>query len=196
MAGLGIGLIGTGYMGKCHALAWNAVTPVFGDVEPPRLVHLAEANAELAARQARSLGFSRATGDWRDLLADPDVDVVSITTPNPFHPEMAIAALEAGKHAWCEKPMAPAFAAAERMAEAARASGRVAVLGYNYIQNPLIRHVGKLLAEGAIGTVHSVRMEMDEDFMADPAALFSLKSEAISGYGAPDDFGVHPLSIL
>ncbi|WP_332718461.1 Gfo/Idh/MocA family protein [Pelagibacterium mangrovi] len=196
MTGLGIGLIGTGYMGKCHALAWNAVAPVFGDVAPPRLVHLAEANAELATRQARSLGFSRATGDWRDLIADPDVDVVSITTPNPFHPEMAIAALEAGKHVWCEKPMAPAFADAERMADAARTSGRVAVLGYNYIQNPLLRHIGKLLAEGAIGTVHSVRMEMDEDFMADPVALFSLKSEAISGYGAPDDFGVHPLSIL
>jgi len=82
------------------------------------------------------------------------------------------------------------------MAEAARASGRVAVLGYNYIQNPLIRHIGKLLAEGAIGRVHSVRVEMDEDFMADPAALFYWKSEASSGYGALDDFGVHPLSIL
>src|SRR5690606_24242275 len=196
MAGLGIGLIGTGYMGKCHALAWNAVTPVFGDVEPPRLVHLAEANAELAARQARSLGFSRATGDWRDLLADPDVDVVSITTPNPFHPEMAIAALEAGKHVWCEKPMAPAFADAERMLAAQRASGKVAVMGYNYIQNPVMRHIRLLLDEGRIGTVNHVRIEMDEDFMADPDAPFYWKSEASSGYGALDDFAVHPLSLL
>ncbi|WMT87606.1 Gfo/Idh/MocA family oxidoreductase [Pelagibacterium sp. 26DY04] len=196
MTSLGVGLIGTGYMGKCHALAWNAVAPVFGDVARPRLVHLAEANADLAARQAQALGFERATGDWRDLIADPEVDVVSITTPNAFHPEMAIAALQAGKHVWCEKPMAPHFADAEHMAEAAKASGRVAVLGYNYIQNPLIRHVQKLLAEGAIGIVHSVRVEMDEDFMADPAALFSWKSEASSGYGALDDFGVHPLSIL
>jgi predicted dehydrogenase len=109
---------------------------------------------------------------------------------------MAIAALEAGKHVWCEKPMAPAFTDAQRMAETARVSGRVAALGYNYIQNPLIRHIGRLLAEGAIGRVHSVRVEMDEDFMADPAALFYWKSEASSGYGALDDFGVHPLSIL
>ena len=196
MTSLGVGLIGTGYMGKCHALAWNAVAPVFGDVERPRLVHLAEANADLATKQAAALGFAKSTGDWRELIADPDVDIVSITTPNAFHPEMAIAALGAGKHVWCEKPMAPAFADAERMAEAARASGRVAVLGYNYIQNPLIRHIGKLLAEGAIGRVHSVRVEMDEDFMADPAALFYWKSEASSGYGALDDFGVHPLSIL
>ena len=196
MTALGIGLVGTGYMGKCHALAWNAVAPVFGDVERPRLVHLAEADAGLAARQARALGFEKATGDWRELIADPEIDIVSITTPNALHPEMAIAALEAGKHVWCEKPMAPAFADAERMAEAARTSERVAVLGYNYIQNPLIRHIGRLLAEGVIGAVHSVRVEMDEDFMADPDALFSWKSEARAGYGALDDFGVHPLSIL
>lgn len=193
---LGIGLIGTGYMGKCHALAWNAVAPVFGDVPRPRLVHLADANADLATRQATALGFEKSTGDWRDLIADPAVDVVSITTPNAFHPEMAIAALNAGKHVWCEKPMAPHFADAEAMAAAARASGRIAVLGYNYIQNPLVRHIGKLLDEGSIGTVHSVRVEMDEDFMADPAALFYWKSEASSGYGALDDFGVHPLSII
>lgn len=193
---LGIGLIGTGYMGKCHALAWNAVAPVFGDLPRPRLVHLAEANAGLAARQASALGFEKATGDWRDLIGDPEVDVVSITTPNAFHAEMAIAALEAGKHVWCEKPMAPALADAERMRDAARASGKIAALGYNYIQNPAIRHIGRLLEKGAIGEVHSVRFEMDEDFMADPDAPFYWKSEQGSGYGALDDFGVHPLSIV
>ena len=196
MTSLGVGLIGTGYMGKCHALAWNAVAPVFGDVARPRLVHLADANPDLARRQAVALGFEKSTGDWRTLIADPQVDVVSITTPNAFHPEMAIAALEAGKHVWCEKPMAPHFADAQRMAEAARQSGKSAVLGYNYIQNPLIRHIRTLLGEGAIGQVHSVRMEMDEDFMADPQTPFYWKSDASSGYGALDDFGVHPLSIL
>src|SRR5690606_32341697 len=129
MKALGIGLIGTGYMGKCHALAWTNVSAVFGDVERPRLVHLAEADAGLARSRAKAFGFEKATADWRDLLADPDVDVVSVTTPNRFHAEMAIAALEAGKHVWCEKPMAPAFVEAERMLAAARASGRTAVMG-------------------------------------------------------------------
>ena len=124
MTSLGVGLIGTGYMGKCHALAWNAVAAVFGDVERPRLAVLAEASQDLAERKARELGFARATGDWRSLVADPAVDVVSITTPNAFHPEMAIAALEAGKHVWCEKPMATKLADAERMLAAARASGQ------------------------------------------------------------------------
>jgi predicted dehydrogenase len=196
MSEIGVGLIGTGYMGKCHALAWNSVKPVFGDVQKPRLVHLAEVDADLAAERAEAFGFEKSTGDWRMLIADPEVEVVSVTTPNAFHAEMAIAALKAGKHVWCEKPMAVSFADAERMAAAARASGKVAVLGYNYIQNPIIRHIGQLLDEGLIGIVNHVRVEMDEDFMADPEALFYWKSEASSGYGALDDFGVHLLSLI
>jgi len=196
MAGLGVGLIGTGYMGKCHALAWNSVASVFGDVERPRLVALAEVDARLAAQKAAELGFASSTGDWRDLIANPDVDVVSVTTPNAFHAEMAIAALEAGKHVWCEKPMAPALAEAERMQAAASRAGKVAAMGYNYIQNPMIRQIRSLIDDGAIGTVNHVRVEMDEDFMADPQALFYWKSEASSGYGALDDFAVHPLSLL
>ena len=193
---IGIGLIGTGYRGKCHALAWNSVGPVFGGEPRPRLVHLAEVSADLAARRAGEFGFAKSTGNWRDVIADPEVAVVSITTPNQFHAEMAIAALEAGKHVWCEKPMAVTLGDAERMAAAARASGKVAALGYNYIQNPALRQIGALIADGAIGVVNHVRLEMDEDFMADPEAPFYWKSEASSGYGALDDFGVHPLSLV
>lgn len=196
MTALGVGLIGTGYMGKCHALAWNNVTSVFGDVERPRLVTLAEVNPELAAKKAAEFGFARSTGNWRDLLSDPEIDVISVTTPNAFHPEMAIAALEAGKHVWCEKPMAPAFADAVKMRDAARRSGKAAAMGYNYIQNPVIRHIRRLIDEGAIGRVYHVRAEMDEDFMADATQPFYWKSEASSGYGALDDFAVHPLSLL
>src|SRR6185312_4259258 len=179
-----------------HALAWNAVKPVFGDGPRPRLVHLGEASADLAASRTAEFGFEKSTGQWRDVIADPDVAVVSVTTPNAFHAEMAIAALAAGKHLWCEKPMAVSFADAQRMAAAAKASGRIAALGYNYIQNPMMRQIRRLLEDGAIGTVNHIRIEMDEDFMADPEALFYWKSELASGYGALDDFGVHPLSLL
>jgi len=196
MDSLGVGLIGTGFMGKCHALAWNAVTPVFGAGPRPRLVHLADISAELAGKRAAEFGFEKSSGDWRALIADPAVDVVSITAPNAFHADMAIAALEAGKHIWCEKPMAPKLADAIRMRDAARRSGKVAVLGYNYIQNPAIRHIRALLDRQAIGSVNHVRVEMDEDFMADPEGLFFWKNEASSGYGALDDFAVHPLSLL
>lgn len=193
---LRVGLIGTGYMGKCHALAWNAVAPVFGGIARPELAFLAEADAELAHRRARELGFAHSTGDWRALVNDPDIDIVSITTPNQFHPEMAIAALKAGKHVWCEKPMAPALADARSMAAAAAASGKVAALGYNYIQNPVIRFLGGEIAAGRIGKVNHIRVEMDEDFMADASTPFGWKHAATSGYGALDDFGVHPLSLI
>jgi predicted dehydrogenase len=193
---LTIGLIGSGYMGKCHAMAWNSVATVFADVGRPRLKMLADATADLAARQARAFGFERSTADWRDMVADPEIDVISVTAPNQFHAEMAVAALEAGKHVWCEKPMSTALDDARRMRDAARVSGRVAVLGYNYIQNPMIRLAKSLLEAGEIGEVNDIRLEMDEDYMADPAEPFYWKSEATSGYGALDDFAVHPLSLL
>lgn len=193
---IGVGLIGSGFMGKAHALAWNAVGPVFGDVPRVRLVHLGDASDELARGKARAFGFERGSGDWRQVIADPEVDVVSVTTPNRFHLEMAAAALTAGKHVWCEKPMAPSLAEAERMLAASRASGRVAVLGYNYVQNPLIRHIRKLLDDDAIGPVNHVRIEMDEDFMANPEAPFQQRHEAANGWGALDDFAVHPLSMI
>jgi predicted dehydrogenase len=193
---LRVALIGTGYMGKCHALAWNAVAPLFGDVARPECALLCEVNAELAASKASELGFARASGDWRDAVTAADIDIVSITTPNQFHAEMAIAALAAGKHVWCEKPMAPLLADAERMMAAARASGRVAALGYNYIQNPMVRLISRLIDEGAIGRLTHLRIEMDEDFMADGATPFYWKHEASSGFGALDDFGVHAFSLL
>jgi predicted dehydrogenase len=196
METIGVGLIGTGFMGKSHAIAWNAVKPVFGNVPAIRLVHLGDANDELASVKAVEFGFAKSSGDWCKVIADPRVDVVSITTPNKFHAEMAIAALEAGKHVWCEKPMAPRLAEAEAMLAAQRRSGKVAVLGYNYIQNPVIRHIRKLLDEDTIGAVNHVRIEMDEDFMADPAAPFQQRHEAVNGWGAIDDFGVHPLSLV
>ena len=193
---IGVGLIGTGFMGKCHALAWAGVKPVYGDVPTPRLVSLCEVTADLARERAAAFGFAHATTDWRALVNDPAVDVVSITTPNHLHAEMAIAALKAGKHVWCEKPMATTLVDADSMAAAAKASGRIALLGYNYIQNPLVRQIRKLLEADAIGPVNHVRIEMDEDFMADAGAPFTWRSEKAAGFGALDDFGVHPLSLI
>ena len=196
MKEIGVGLIGTGYMGKCHALAWNNVRPVFGDVPLPKLAVLCDVGEGVAQKRAGEFGFARATADWRALVHDPAVDVVSITTPNRFHAEMAIAALQAGKHVWCEKPMAPSLAESEAMTAAARVSGKVAMLGYNYIQNPAISQIKRMLEAGEIGAVNHFRMEMDEDFMADAAAPFSWRSDKSAGYGALDDFGVHPLSLI
>jgi predicted dehydrogenase len=196
MSGIGVGVIGTGYMGKCHALAWNAVAAVFGDVARPRLLVQCDESAARAAEVARAFGFARSTDNWRDVVDDPQVEIISIAAPNHLHAEMTLAALARGKHVWCEKPMATSLADATRMRDAARGSGRVAALGYNYIQNPALRLMRDLVARGEIGRVHQIRIEMDEDFMADGAAPFGLRNESRSGYGALDDFGVHALSLI
>ena len=188
---IGVGLIGTGFMGKCHALAWNAVRPTFGDVPLPKLAVICDADEARARQAADAFGFGGWTCDWRELVANPDVEVVSITAPNHLHSEMAIAALDAGKHVWCEKPMATALAEAEAMARAADTAPGRTLIGYNYVQNPALIHARHLIQEGAIGRVFHFRCAMDEDFMADPEQPWALRSDRRSGYGVLDDFGSH-----
>jgi predicted dehydrogenase len=197
MHAIGIGLIGTGFMGKAHALAYGAVQAVFGDVPRPRLAVLCDQPADKAEAMAAQFGFERATDDWRALVADPDVDVVAITTPNKLHAEMAIAALEAGKHVHCEKPMALTLADAEAMAAAARRSGRKTIVGYNYISNPMFSHAQKLIRDGVIGTPIHFRGVVDEDYQADPETAWTWRAvKAEAGLGTLGDLGCHLVSMM
>ena len=192
MTEIGVGLIGTGYMGKCHALAWNAVRPTFGgDLPRPKLEAVCALTEAEAKTAAEAFGIGRWTLDWREVVADPAVAAVSIAAPNHLHCEIALAALEAGKHVWCEKPMAVSLADAEAMAAAAaQAPGRT-IIGFNYIQNPPLQQARRLIREGAIGRITQFRCTMDEDFMADGAMPWGLRDDGRSGYGALDDFGTH-----
>jgi predicted dehydrogenase len=197
MASVGIGLIGTGFMGKAHALAWRAVRAVSGDVPAPRLELLCDTPAGKAAGLADQFGFARSTGDWRALVEDPAVDVVSITTPNGLHREMALAALAAGKHVWCEKPMALTLADAAEMARAAEEASLCTQVGYNYIWNPAFTHAQRLVAEGAIGRIVHVRGWVDEDYQADPDLAWTWRAMiAEAGLGTLGDLGCHLVSML
>ncbi|MGV2114407.1 Gfo/Idh/MocA family protein [Agrobacterium salinitolerans] len=130
---LGVALIGTGFMGKCHALAWRNVAAVFGGPHH-RLEVLSDVTQEAADSFAQQFGFQRATGQWQEAIADPAVDVVSITAPNGLHRPMAEAVLRAGKHVWLEKPMALTLEDAEAMAAVASDHPeQVTMLGYNYL---------------------------------------------------------------
>ena len=192
MDGIGIGLIGAGFMGKCHALAFGAVKTVFGDVPRPKLEVLCDVSLAKARSAAAQLGFARATDDWRALVEDPKVDLVSVTTPNALHHEMALAALAAGKHVYCEKPMAVTLGQAEEMAAAAARSPVRTLVGYNYLKNPAVLHARALLDRGAIGRPIHFRGIFDEDYMADPAlpgTWRSLRREA--GLGVLGDMGCH-----
>lgn len=197
MDDIGVGLIGTGFMGKAHALAYGAVRAVMGDVPGVRLVALAETPEPKAHEMAAQFGFARATADWRDLIADPGVQIVSITTPNGLHREMALAALAAGKHVWCEKPMALTLDDARAMEAAARASGLKTQLGYNYTANPAFTHACRLVRSGEIGRIVHIRGWVDEDYQADPALPWSWRAKLQdAGLGALGDIGCHLISLL
>ena len=197
MERIGVGLIGTGFMGKCHAMAYGAVKAVFGDVPAMDRVTLCDVDAIHAAKCADEFGFTKSTTNWRDLLNDPAIHLISITSPNGLHPEMAVAALEAGKHVWCEKPMALTLADAEAMTlTASKAKDRATALGYGYLRNPALQHARQIIEAGGIGEVFDFRGSVDEDYMADPLLPWSwrlTKSEA--GLGTLGDLTVHLISL-
>jgi len=187
-----IGLIGSGYIGRAHSIALQEVGAVFPDVAAPVCEMLADRDAATAARAAADMGFARSTGDWRELVADPVIDAVDICSPNYLHREMALAAIAAGKHVWCEKPLALDAAEAKEVVDAAIRAGVVHLVGFNYSLNPLIRLARALIADGGIGTVMGFSGRYFEDYMADPAVPHSWRCERrLAGAGALADLGSH-----
>jgi predicted dehydrogenase len=189
---LGIGLVGSGFMGRAHAFAFHAVSQIFDLPLKPELAVLADQNEAQAAEAARQLGFAKAVGDWRTLVADPLVDVVSITTPNHLHKPIALAALQAGKAVYCEKPLAATLADAKQMAEAAQ--GRLTLVGFNYLKNPIIGLAREIAASGEIGDIIAFRGIHAEDYMVDAEAPHSFRTEPVGG-GVLMDLGSHIVSL-
>ena len=194
---IGVGLVGTGFMGKCHAMAFGAVKAVFGDVPHIDRIVLCDVDSSHAKLKASEFGFARATTNWRDLLDDPAIHLISITSPNGMHREMAVSALEAGKHVWCEKPMALTLADAEAMtAAASKAKRQVTALGYAYLRNPALQYAKQLIGEGVIGEVFDFRGSVDEDYMADPSLPWSWRlTRKDAGLGTLGDLTCHLVSL-
>ncbi len=190
---LGLGLIGSGFMGKAHVFGFATAQRVFDLPFAIAFACIAEQTADLAEAARASLGFARATDNWRDLLDDPAIDIVDITAPNALHKEMALAALAAGKHVYCEKPLAPTAAEADDMATAAERSGRCTQVGFNYLANPMMVLARDLIRDGAIGEPRSYRGIHAEDYMRDAAAPWTWRHDPAGG-GALADLGSHALA--
>ena len=196
MKSLGIGLIGTGFMGKAHALAFGAAKAVMGDVPDSHLAVLCDTPADKATQMADQFGFAHVTDDWKSLVTNPDVDIVSITTPNTLHFDMAITAVKAGKHVYCEKPLALTLDQAREMRDTARAAGVKTMVGYNYIKNPAFTHACRLVQSGEIGDIVHFRGWVDEDYQADPALPWTWRAKlSDAGLGALGDLGCHLVSM-
>ncbi|SDT39605.1 Gfo/Idh/MocA family protein [Jiangella sp. DSM 45060] len=192
---LGIGMVGYAFMGAAHSQAWRNAPSFFDVPVVPRLVALGGRNAEAAGDVARRFGWESVETDWRRLIARHDVGLVDVCTPGDTHAEIAIAALEAGKHVLCEKPLANTVAEAEAMVEAAEKaaeSGVRSLVGFTYRRVPAIALARQLVAEGRLGQLHHVRAQYLQDWIADPAAPLSWRLQKDrAGSGALGDIGAH-----
>ncbi|TWD84768.1 putative dehydrogenase [Kribbella amoyensis] len=195
MTNLGIGLIGYAFMGAAHSQAWRSAPRFFELPLHPDLNVLCGRDAEAVTAAADRLGWKETETDWRKLLQRDDVDLVDVCTPGDSHAEIAIAALEAGKHVLCEKPLANTVAEAEAMtaaADAAAAKGIRSMVGFTYRRVPAIGLARKLVADGRIGTIRHVRAQYLQDWIADPEAPLSWRlDKEKAGSGALGDIGAH-----
>ena len=187
-----IGLVGTGYIGRCHAIAYAQAPTVFSLDAELVLEYLAEVTSELAEKKAKEFGFKRFTDDWRDIVQDPNVDVVDICTPNFLHKEIALAAIANGKHVYSEKPLALTAVDAKLMYEAAKQAGVKTLVGFNYIKNPTTQLAREIIANGEIGEVIHFYGTHNEDYLANkntPLDWHCVKEKA--GLGALGDLAAH-----
>lgn len=196
---LRIAMIGHGFMGAAHSQGWR-VAPRFFDLplEPEMTVVVGRNQATVEA-SARKWGWNETATDWREVIARDDIDVVDIVTPGDTHAEIAIAALEAGKHVLCEKPLANTVEEAERMAAAATAAagrGIRSMVGFTYRRVPATTFARDLVASGRIGEIRQVRAEYLQDWLMDAEAplTWRMKKE-LAGSGALGDIGAHAIDL-
>lgn len=194
---LNIGLIGSGFMGQAHADAYRRAALLYRDLPMVPVLHtLAEADRELAQAAASRFGFAHATADWRAMVEDPEIDVVDITTPNSLHFEMAMAAIRAGKHVYCEKPLTVTLADAQALVEAAERAGVKTMVAFNNIKTPAALLAKRLIERGDIGTPTRFRGWFDQGFFNDPDMPWSWRcSRKQAGSGALGDLGSHVVSV-
>jgi len=196
MKEIGVGVIGTAFMGKAHSLAYAAAGTAFGDGLRPRLEMVCDIDPEIAKQKQVEMGFARSTTNYMDIINDSNIELISVCVPNSLHAEISIAALKAGKHVWCEKPMAPTIAESEAMLAAANDSDCQTMLGYNYTQNPIVQSARDLINEGLIGDITGFHGVYDVDNEADPDRPFSWRmNREASGTGANADVMCHLVSM-
>ena len=190
-ATLGLGLIGSGFMGRAHTIGFASAERIFDLSFDIDFHTICDVDEEAAEKARRSLGFRHASGNWRVLLDNSEIDLVDITTPNNLHREMALAAIYAGKHVYCEKPLAPNADEALEMTVAAEAADIKTQVGFNYLKNPLFALARDIIASGELGEIRSFRGIHAEDYMADNTQAVTWRQDPACGAGVLADLGSH-----
>ena len=195
-----VALIGHAFMGAVHSHAWRNVAHAFAlPAEPVMSVLCGRAAARVEIAGAR-LGWMQTSADWRAVVARDDIDLVDICVPGDLHAEIAIAALQAGKHVLCEKPLANDVEQASAMAAAAEAAGRngtVSMVGFNYRRVPALALARSLVREGRLGEIRFARASYEQDWLVDPMApiTWRLRRDR-AGTGALGDIGSHAVDLV
>ncbi len=192
---LGVGMVGYAFMGAAHSQAWRTAPHAFDLPLRPVLAALCGRDRGATEAAARRYGFDAAETDWRALLERDDVQLIDVCTPGDSHAEISVAALDAGKHVLCEKPLANTLREAEAMtAAAARAQARGvrSMIGFNYRRVPALALARELIAGGQVGEIRHVRAAYLQDWLTDPAfpLTWRLQKEH-AGSGALGDLGAH-----
>lgn len=200
MKKLNIGLVGAGFMGKAHVVGYSNMPKLFWPAPAmPVLKTVCDIVPEIAQEAKERFGFAQCCTDWKEMIQDPEIDVVSICTPNNVHAPIAIAALEAGKHVICEKPIASTMEDAKAMAEAAEkaaAKGIISMNAYQYRRVPALVLAKKFLDEGALGEVLNIRCTYLQSWSADPDSPLSWRfQKEIAGAGTLGDIASHVIDI-
>ncbi|GAB3552023.1 Gfo/Idh/MocA family oxidoreductase [Arthrobacter tumbae] len=192
---LRVGMVGYAFMGAAHSHAWRTAPRFFDLPLRPELSVLAGRNAGAAAQAAERMGWNETATDGREVIARDDIDLIDICTPGDTHAEIAIAALEAGKHVLCEKPLANSVEEAERMvaaAETAAQRGVQAMCGYSYRRTPALTLARELVQEGRIGTIRHVGAQYLQDWLSDELTPLTWRMDkAKAGSGSLGDIGAH-----
>ncbi|MDI9830183.1 Gfo/Idh/MocA family oxidoreductase [Streptomyces sp. KAU_LT] len=192
---LRVGMVGYAFMGAAHSQGWRTVGRVFDLPRTPVLAAICGRDATAVRAAADRHGWATAETDWRALIARDDIDLVDICTPGDSHAEIALAALDAGKHVLCEKPLANTVEEAETMtaaAQRAQANGQVAMVGFNYRRLPATALARAMVAEGRVGRLRHVRVTYLQDWLVDPRfpLTWRLRRES-AGSGSLGDLGAH-----
>lgn len=196
MKTLNVAIIGTKFMGKAHSNAW-ANAPRFFDMGiQPVLKVAVGTDRDGTQALADTWGWEEASTDWREVVARPDIDIVDISTPTYLHCDMAVAAAEAGKHVFLEKPFSLTVAEARRMVDAVEKAGVVHYVNHNYRRAPAVRLAKRLIDDGFIGRLFHWRSAYLQDWIVDPnfPLTWHLRSET-AGYGAHGDLGSHSVDL-
>jgi predicted dehydrogenase len=191
-------MIGYGGIGRVHLMGYRNIPFYYGlPADTVTVVGVATSRAESAEKAAREIGCGFWTGDYRELLARDDVDVIDCCTPNHLHEEIVLAAAEAGKHVYCEKPLSLSVEAGQRMVDAVKGAGVKGQMTFNFRFMPALTRARQLVEEGFLGKIYSFRGRYYRASYVDPNRPLSWKlRRETTRSGALFDIGAHVLDLI